>query len=168
MSPSPVNLGNYFRYPSGGRELRSCGKIRGAYLAAIMASIAVIGGFSPAIGILGGGELRGEGARIGDIGNELTGGRGNNGGFREKAKGIESVDVSLCTEAATVTRGGAVRLGVGKPSVVLGLRQGVASGEMRVTTISPSNPKPGGETSTGTLLKFRKRETLERSLLGNS
>jgi hypothetical protein len=35
----------------------------GAYLAAIIASIMVMGGFSPPIGILGGGELGGEGYR---------------------------------------------------------------------------------------------------------
>jgi hypothetical protein len=126
-----------------------------------------MGGFSPAIGILGGGELGGEGARIGDTGNELPGGRGNNGGFREKAKGLESADASLCAVAATVTRGGVVKLGVGKSSVVLGLRQGTASGERGVTRISPSNPRPGGENSAGTLPKFRKRETSEKGLLGS-
>jgi hypothetical protein len=65
-----------------------------------------MGGFAPAIGILGGGELggEGEGVRKGDTGNELPGGRGNNGEFREKAKGLESADASLCAEAATVTR----------------------------------------------------------------
>ena len=41
--------------------MRGYGSTRGAYLGAIMASILVIGGFSLAIGILGGGELRGEG-----------------------------------------------------------------------------------------------------------
>jgi hypothetical protein len=114
-----------------------------------------MGGFSPAIGILGEGELGGEGARIGDTGNELLGGRGNNGGFREKAKGLESADASLCAVAATVTRGEVVKLGVGKSSMVLGLRQGTASRERGVTRISPSNPKPGGENSAGTLPKFR-------------
>jgi hypothetical protein len=43
-----------------------------------------MGGFSPTIGILGGGELGGEGARIGDTGNELPGGRGNNGGIQRE------------------------------------------------------------------------------------
>jgi hypothetical protein len=81
-----------------------------------------MGGFSPPIGILGGGELGGEGARIWDTGNELPGGRGNNGGFIEKAKGLESTDASLYAIATTVTRGGVVKLGVGKYSVVLGLR----------------------------------------------
>jgi hypothetical protein len=113
------------------------------------------------MGILGGGELGGEGARKGDIG------MGNNRGFREKANGLKSADASLCAEAATVTRGGVVKLGVGKSSVVLGLRQGTASGERGVTRISPSNPRPGGENSVGTLPKFRKRETSERGLLRN-
>jgi hypothetical protein len=81
-----------------------------------------MGGFDPAIGILGGGEIRGEGARTGDTGNELLGGRGNNGGFREKAKGLESADASPCVVAEIVIRGGVVKLGVGKSSVVLCLR----------------------------------------------
>jgi hypothetical protein len=132
-----------------------------------MASILVIGGFAPAIGILCGGELGGEGARKGDTGDELLRGVGNNRGFREKASELKSADVSLCAEMTTVTRGGAVKPGVGKSSVILGLRQGAASGEMGVTRISPSNPRPGGETSTGTLPKFRKRETSESGLLGN-
>jgi hypothetical protein len=58
-----------------------------------------------------------------------------------------------------VTRGRVVKIGVGKFSAVLGLCQGTASGEMGVTRISPSNPRPGGETSIGTLPKFRKQET---------
>jgi hypothetical protein len=41
-----------------------------------------MGGFSPAIGMLGGGELGGEGVRTGETGTELPGGKGNNGGFR--------------------------------------------------------------------------------------
>jgi hypothetical protein len=121
-----------------------------------------MGGFSPAIGILGEGELGGEGARTGNTGNELLGGKGNNGGFREKAKGLELADASLCAVAATVTRGGVV-----KSSVVQGLRQGTASGERGVTRISPSNLRPGGENSAGTLPKFRKWETSEMGLLGS-
>jgi hypothetical protein len=101
-----------------------------------------MGGFSPAIGILCGGELKGEGARIGDTGNELLGGRRNNGGFREKAKGLKSEDSSLYVVVAIVTRGGVVKLGVGKSLVVLGLCQGTTLGERGVTRISPSNPKP--------------------------
>ena len=103
-----------------------------------------MGGFSLAIGILGGGELGGEGAQKGETGNELP---GNNGGFRERANWLESANASLCAEVATVTRGGVVNLGVGKSPMVLGLRQGTASGERGVTRISPSNPKPGGENS---------------------
>jgi hypothetical protein len=120
-----------------------------------------MGGFAPAIGILGGGELGGAGARKGDTGNELP---GNNGGFREKANGLESADASPSAEVATVTRG-VVKLGVGKSFVVLGPRQGTASGKGGVTRISPSNPRLGGENSTGTLPKFRKRETSEKGLL---
>jgi hypothetical protein len=79
----------------------------------------VMGGFSLAIGILGGGEIGGEGARIRDTGNEILGRSGKNGGFREKAKGLESADASLY--AVAVTRGGVVKLGVRKSSMVLGL-----------------------------------------------
>jgi hypothetical protein len=126
-----------------------------------------MGGFSPAIGILGGGELRGEGARIGDTENDLPGGKGNHGGFREKAKGLESEDASLCVVATTIIKGGVVKLGVGKYSVVLGLCQGTTSGEREVTRIYPSNPRLGGENSAGTLSKFKKRETSEKGLLGS-
>jgi hypothetical protein len=125
-----------------------------------------MGVFSPAIGILGGGELGGEEAQTRDTGNDLPSGSGNNGGFREKAKGLESAYASLCTVAAIVIRGGVVNLGVGKYFVVLGLRQGTAEEERGVTRISPSNPRPGGESSAGTLLKFRKHETSEKGLLG--
>jgi hypothetical protein len=59
-----------------------------------------------------------------------------------------------------------VKLGAVKSFVVLGLRQGTTSGERGVTRISPSNPRPGGENSAGTLLKFRKWETSEKGLLG--
>jgi hypothetical protein len=120
-----------------------------------------------AIGILCGGELRGEGAQKGNTEDELLTGVGNNRGFREKASKLKLVDASLCAEVTTITRGGAIKLGVGKSSVVLGLCQGTASGERGVTRISPSNPRPGGETSTGTLLKFRKQETSESGLLRN-
>ena len=40
----------------------------------MMTSISVIGGFSLAIGILGGGELRGEGVREGATGNKSRSG----------------------------------------------------------------------------------------------
>ena len=86
---------------------------------AIIASILVTGGFSLAIGILGGGELGREGVRIGDTGTKLLAGRGNNGGFREKAKGLESTDAFVSVVATIVIRGGVVKLGVGKSSVVL-------------------------------------------------
>ena len=63
--------------------------MRGAYLVAIMASILVIGGFAPAIGILGGGELGGEGVHEGAIGNESRSGVGNKRGFKEKANKLK-------------------------------------------------------------------------------
>jgi hypothetical protein len=116
-----------------------------------MASILFRGGLAPAIGILGGGELGGEGVRAGATGNESRIGMGNKRGFKEKANGLKSVGAPLCVGVVTVTRGG-----VGKSSAVLGLRQNTASEERGVTRVSPSNPKPGGENSAGTLPKFRK------------
>jgi hypothetical protein len=125
-----------------------------------------MGGFSPAIGIIGGGELGGEEVRTGDTGTELLGGKGNNGGFREKARGLESTYASLSAVASMVIRGGVVKLGVGKSPVVLGLCQGTTSGERGVTRISPSNPRPGGENSTGTLPKFKVIETPAEGMTG--
>jgi len=141
--------------------------MRGAYLAAIITSILVMGGFSPAIGILGGEELGGEGVHEGATGNESRSGVGNKKGFKEKASELKSSGALLCTRVVTVTRGGAVKIGVGKFSAVLGLRQGTASEERGVTRISPSSPRPGGEKSAGTLPKFRKRETPEGGLIRN-
>jgi hypothetical protein len=92
---------------------------------------------------------------------------GNNRGSREKASRLKPIDASLCAEEAIVTRGGVIKLGVGKSPMVLGLRQGRASRERGVTRISPSNPRPGGEKSTGTLPKLRKWETSEKGLLRN-
>jgi hypothetical protein len=100
-------------------------------------------------------------------GNEILSGMGNNRGFREQANGLKLADSPLCTEVATVTRGGVVKLGVGKYSVFLGLCQGTTSGERGVTRICPSDLRPGGENSVGTLPKFRKRETSEKGLLRN-
>jgi hypothetical protein len=132
-----------------------------------MASILFGGGLAPAIGILGGGELGGEGVREGPTGNESRSGVGNRRVFKEKDNELKSVGAPLCTRIVTVTRGGAVHIGVGKSSIVWGLRQGTTVGERGVTRISPSNPRPGGENSVGTLLKFRKRETFEGGLLRN-
>jgi hypothetical protein len=62
--------------------------MRGAYLAATIASILFLGGLAPSIGMIGGGELGGEGVRTGETGTELPGGKGNNRGFGEKATGL--------------------------------------------------------------------------------
>jgi hypothetical protein len=123
-------------------------------MAVTMASILFKGGLAPAIGILGGGELGGEGVREGVTGNESRSGVGNKRGFKEKANELKLVGAPLCA-------------GVGKSSTVLGLRQGTTSEERGVTRISPSNPRPGGENSIGTLPKFRKQETFEGGLLRN-
>jgi hypothetical protein len=125
-----------------------------------------MGGFSPAIGMFGGGELGGEGVRTGETGTELPGGKGKSGGFKEKATGLESAKASLSALVATVIRGGMVKLGVGESSVVLCLGQGTISWERGVTRISPSNPRPGGENSTGTLPKFKVLETPAEGMTG--
>ena len=132
-----------------------------------MASILSRWGLAPAIGILGGGELGGEGVHEGATGNESRSGMGNKRGFKEKANGLKSVYSPLCAGVVTVARGGVVKIGVGKASAVLGLCQSIASEERGVTRVSPSNPRPGGENSAGTLPKFRKRETSEKGLLRN-
>jgi len=124
-----------------------------------MASILFGGGLAPAIGILGGGELGGEGVRDGATGDESRSGVGKKSGFKEKANELKSVGVFLCA--------GVVKIGVGKSSVVLDLRQGTPSEERGVTRVSPSNPRLGGENSAGTLLKLRKQETSEKGLLGS-
>jgi hypothetical protein len=69
-----------------------------------MASILLLGGLAPTIGMIGGGELGGDGVRTGETGTELPGGKGNNRGFEEKATGLEGVGGSLC--ATTVIIGG--------------------------------------------------------------
>jgi hypothetical protein len=84
---------------------------------------------------------------------------GNKRGFKEKANELKSAGAPLCT--------GVVKLGMGKSSMVLGIRQGTTLEERGVTRVSPSNPRPGGEKSAGTLPKFRKRETYEGGLLRN-
>jgi hypothetical protein len=55
---------------------------------------------------------------------------------------------------------------VGKYSKVLGLNHGATSGEMEVTKISPSNPRLGGDKSTGTLPNFKLRETPTGGITG--
>jgi hypothetical protein len=92
------------------------------------------------------GNSEGYGVRIGEAGKEvLTGDDGEN---REKSKGLECIGVSLC--AVVVIKGGVV-----KPP------------EGGVTRISPSDTRPGGENSAGTLPKFRKWETSEEVRLGS-
>jgi hypothetical protein len=75
--------------------------------------------------------------------------QGDDGENRERSKGPECAGVSLC--AAVVIKGGVV-----KPPEGGG-----------VTRISPSDTRPGGENSAGTLPKFRKRETSEEVRLGS-
>jgi hypothetical protein len=75
-------------------------------------------------------------------------------GSREKDNEITSAGAFLC-------------VGVRKSYIVPGLRQGTSSEERGVTKLSPSNPILGGENSTGTLPKFKKRGTSEGGLLRN-
>jgi hypothetical protein len=112
-----------------------------------MESILFLGGLSPAIGMIVGGEPGGEGVRTGENRKELPGGKGNNRGFGEKYRGLEGTKVSLYVVATTLIGGGIVKLRVGKSSEVLGLNHGIISGESGVTMISPSNPREGGEKS---------------------
>jgi hypothetical protein len=105
-----------------------------------------------------GGEPRGEGVQTGEIGKEIPGGKGNNKGFGEKARGIEGTEVSLFVVATTVI-GGVVKPRVGKSYDVLGLNHNIISGESGVTRICPSNPRPGGENPIEKLPKFKFRET---------
>ena len=107
-----------------------------------------LGGLSPAIRMVGGGELGGEGVRAWKTGTELPGGKGNSRGFEEKATGLEGAKVSLYVVATTVIGGGVVKPGVGKSSEIWGLDQGTTSGERGVTRISPSKSIQGGENST--------------------
>jgi hypothetical protein len=55
---------------------------------------------------------------------------------------------------------------VGKYFEVRGLYQGIALGKKGVTKISPSNPKTGGENSTGILPNFKLRETPTDGIIG--
>jgi len=119
-----------------------------------MASILFNGGLAPTIWILGGGDLGGEVFREGATGNEYQSGVGNKRGFKEKANELKLVGAPPCA-------------GVGKSYMVVGLRQGMDSEERGVIRISPSNPRPGGENSAGTLPKFRKWETSKGGLLRN-
>jgi hypothetical protein len=93
--------------------------------------------------------------------NESRSGMGNKRGFKEKANELKSADAPLCVGVVTETRGGVVKIGVGKSSAVLGLCQSTTSEERGVIRISPSNPRPGGENSARTLSKFRKWEISE-------
>jgi hypothetical protein len=65
-----------------------------------------------------------------------------------------------------VIGGGVVKPGVGKSSEILILNQATTLGEIGVTNISPSNPIPGGEKSTGTLPNFKLRETPTDGITG--
>ena len=70
-----------------------------------MASIVFKGVLALAIGILGRGELGGEGVWTGDVGKEVL--EGDNGENKERAKGPECEDASLC--AVVAIKGGVVK-----------------------------------------------------------
>jgi hypothetical protein len=131
-----------------------------------MESIMFLGGLAPAIGIIGGGEIRGEGARKGDTRTELPARKGKNKGFGEKATGLGGKEDSLSAKLVTLIGGGVIKPGVGKYSKVYGLDQGTTLGERGVTRIYPSNPRSGGENATGTLPKFKFRETPTDGMVG--
>jgi hypothetical protein len=125
-----------------------------------------LGGSAPSIGMIGGGELGGEGIRTGVTRTELSGGKGNSRGFRKKAIGLEGTKVSLSSKSVTLTRGGVLKPGVEKSSEVLGLNHSTTSGEIGVTILSPSNPRPGEDKSTGTLPNFKLQETPTTGITG--
>jgi hypothetical protein len=56
----------------------------------------------------------------------------------------------------TIIEEGIVKPRVGKYFEFLGLGQAATSREIGVTKLSPSDPRPGGENSTGTLPQFKK------------
>jgi hypothetical protein len=116
-----------------------------------MASILFRGGLALAMGMLGGGELGGDGVCKGVMEGKSRSGVGNKRRFKEQATELQSAGAPPCA-------------GVGKSSAALGLCQGIASGERGVTKSCPSGPRPGEENSTGTLPKFKKRETAETGL----
>jgi len=92
-----------------------------------MASILFLGGLSPAIGMMGGGEPGEDGVRIGETGNELLRGKGNNRGSGEKATGFGGTKVSLSMKSVTLTGGGVVKPGLGNSSEELGKNHGTIS-----------------------------------------
>jgi hypothetical protein len=61
---------------------------------------------------------------------------------------------------------GIVKPGVGKYPKVLGLSQGTTSGEMGVSKLSPSKPRPGEEKTTGKIPKFKALETPTEDIIG--
>jgi len=130
-----------------------------------MTSIMFLGGLSLAIGMWGGGELGEDGARTGETGSVFLGGKGNNRGFEEKVIELDGAEFYLSVEAATMIGGGLVKPGVGKSSEVLRLNHGTTSVEKGVKKLSPSNPRPKGENSTGTLPKFKVWETPTYSMI---
>jgi hypothetical protein len=61
---------------------------------------------------------------------------------------------------------GIVKHGVGKYPKVLVLSQGTTSGEMGVSKLSPSKPRPGEDKTIGKLPKFKVLETLTEDIIG--
>jgi hypothetical protein len=84
-----------------------------------MASILFTGGLSLAIGTRGGGEW----VWPGETGTKITGEKGNHREFGEQSSGLKGTKVSL-SSVVVVIGGGVVKLGVGKYSEVIGLKQG--------------------------------------------
>jgi hypothetical protein len=62
--------------------------MRGANLVATIESILFLGGLAPTIGMIGGGELGGDGIQAGDTRSKLLGGKGKNRGFEGKSIGL--------------------------------------------------------------------------------
>jgi hypothetical protein len=114
----------------------------------------VLVGFSPAIGVLIGGEAGGDGVRTCKIGNVPLG---------KKVVELVGKEASPTT---TLIGEGIVKPGVGKSPKVLGLSQGTTSGETGVSKFSPSKPRPGEEKTTGKPPKFKAIETPTEDIIG--
>jgi hypothetical protein len=86
-----------------------------------MASILFLGGLAPAIWMIGGGELGGDGVRTRETGTEIPGGKRNNRGLGEKATRLEGTKAFLSMKVATIRGEGVVNPRAGKSFEVLGL-----------------------------------------------
>jgi hypothetical protein len=86
--------------------------------------------------------------------------------WERKIWGFKGIEVSPSLNASTLIGGGVVKPGVGKSSKVLGLNHCTTSGKTRVSKLSPSKPRLGGEKLTGKLPKFKLLGTPVDGIIG--